>query len=227
MKLHLPKILPLFFGVLLFAQFSNAQNVGIGTTTPAERLHVAGNLRVDNLAGTGIRVVGSDANGTLTNIGPGTNGEVIMQTAAGPTYQKPVSINSTSLNADVQVSSATWANVAGMTVTFTATQTEALIMFSGSGFAFTGAMAFVEFRIRDGGTTIGGTNTKMQSYDDVTGTVTAWNCNFTKKVTGLTIGTTYTYSVQGQVAGILGTPNAAVFASTFPDSHHLTLTVLQ
>ena len=88
-------------------------------------------------------------------------------------------------------------------------------------------MAFVQFRIRDGGTTLGGTNTKMQSYDDFTGTITAWSCNFTRKITGLTIGTTYTYTLQGQVNGILGTHNAGIFASSFPDAHHLNLTVLQ
>ncbi|MCS6790707.1 MAG: hypothetical protein NZ580_06985 [Bacteroidia bacterium] len=31
-----------------FAAFLWAQNVGIGTSTPSERLHVAGNLRLDN-----------------------------------------------------------------------------------------------------------------------------------------------------------------------------------
>jgi hypothetical protein len=42
-------------------------NVGIGTDTPVERLHVQGNLRVSSLAGSGNRAVYSDNNGTLTN----------------------------------------------------------------------------------------------------------------------------------------------------------------
>ena len=213
-------LLPLFVSLY-------GQNVGIGTAAPAERLHVAGNVRVDNLAGVGTRVVGSDLNGTLLNIGPGANGQVIMQTAAGPTYQYPVSINSTSLSADIQISSASWANVPGMSVNFTATQTEALIVFSASGFAYTNSMAYVQFRVRDGGTSLGGTNTHMQSYDDVTGTLTPWSCTFTRKVTGLTIGANYTYQLQGQVAGILGTNNAAIFANSNPDFHHIDLTVIQ
>ncbi|MFT5859322.1 MAG: hypothetical protein ACI865_001423 [Flavobacteriaceae bacterium] len=227
MKLHTSTILALTFGTIFSCQWGYSQNVGIGTAVPAEKLHVAGSARVDNLSGVGTRVVGSDVNGTLLNVGPGTNGQVLMQTPTGPAYQAPTSFNSTSLGADIQVTGATWGNVAGMTVTFTATQTDALLMFSGSGFAWTNSMAYVQFRIRNGGTSLGGTNTHMQSYDDVTGTTTPWSCTYTRKITGLVIGTLYTYTLQGQVGGILGTNNAAIFAATNPDFHHLTLTVLQ
>lgn len=41
-------------------------NVGIGTTTPQTALHVIGNVRSSNLAGTGSRQVFADVNGTLT-----------------------------------------------------------------------------------------------------------------------------------------------------------------
>ena len=65
----------------------HAQNVGIGTATPLERLHVAGNVRVNPLAGVGIRMVGADASGTLVNIAAGTNGQVLTQTVGGPAWQ--------------------------------------------------------------------------------------------------------------------------------------------
>ena len=225
-RLYIRKFALAFF-LSIFLHSIQAQNVGIGTANPLDKLHVAGTVRVNPLAGVGTRVVGSDANGTLVNIAPGANGQVLTQTAAGPAFQSPISINSTSLAADVQVSAAAYTNVPGMTVTFTATQTDALLMFSASGFAFTNSMALVQFRVRNGGTSLGGTNTKMQSYDDVTGTITSWSCSYTRKITGLTVGNTYTYTLQGQVAGILGTNNAAIFAATNPDSHHITLTVLQ
>lgn len=67
--------------------FLDAQNVGIGTASPLDKLHVAGNVRVNGLAGVGIRMVGSDANGTLVNISAGTNGQVLTQTGGGPALQ--------------------------------------------------------------------------------------------------------------------------------------------
>lgn len=42
------------------------RNIGINTSTPAEKLHVVGNIRSSSLAGTGVRNVSADANGTLT-----------------------------------------------------------------------------------------------------------------------------------------------------------------
>lgn len=66
--------------------FAVSQNVGIGTANPLERLHVAGNVRVNGLVGVGNRVVGSDANGTLIIFGAGTNGQVLTQTGGGPAW---------------------------------------------------------------------------------------------------------------------------------------------
>lgn len=223
--------LSLFF-LLLISQFSmqmHAQNVGIGTATPLDKLHIAGNVRVNGLAGVGTRVVSADLNGTLVVVPAGINGQVLTQTVGGPVFQNAGALNvtSTSLAADFTVTAASWANVTGMSVTFTATKTTAMLIFSSSGFAYTNSMAFVQFRIRNGATTLGGTNTLTQNYDDVTGTVTPWSCTFTKNITGLTIGTSYTFQVQAQRNGILGTYDTVIQASTNPDSHHMTLTVIQ
>jgi hypothetical protein len=44
-----------------------SQNVGIGTATPLDKLHVIGNIRSSTLSGVGNRMVLSDLNGTLVN----------------------------------------------------------------------------------------------------------------------------------------------------------------
>jgi hypothetical protein len=44
---------------------SVGQNVGIGTATPLEKLHIIGNVRSSTLAGAGNRLVLADLNGTL------------------------------------------------------------------------------------------------------------------------------------------------------------------
>ena len=61
-------------------------NVGIGTVLPQELLHINGNVRVNPLAGVGNRIVSADANGTLTVVPAGANGQVLTQTAGGPAF---------------------------------------------------------------------------------------------------------------------------------------------
>jgi len=54
--------------------------VGIGTTTPAEVLHVVGNIRTSSLAGIGTRMVQADANGTLVPLAAGLATQVLLGT---------------------------------------------------------------------------------------------------------------------------------------------------
>ncbi len=55
----------LLFALLLVSSAIFAQNIGVGTQTPLEKLHVNGGVRVDTLSGNGLRPVYADANGTL------------------------------------------------------------------------------------------------------------------------------------------------------------------
>ncbi|MES2140473.1 MAG: hypothetical protein V4511_12265 [Bacteroidota bacterium] len=55
-------------------------NIGIGNTSPAEKLEVTGNARVSGLAGTGTRMVQSDLNGTLVPLTAGTATQVLLGT---------------------------------------------------------------------------------------------------------------------------------------------------
>ncbi len=61
-------------GILLLTgtNFSSGQNVGIGTATPLEKLHIIGNVRSSTLAGLGDRLVLADPNGTLFTLSGNT-----------------------------------------------------------------------------------------------------------------------------------------------------------
>lgn len=162
----------------------------------------------------------------------GAQGPIGLTGPAGPTGptgpQGPAGVtnmNGVNLTDSRTISTATWSAVAGMSYTFTATSTTAIVMFSASGYGYTESMAFVQFRLRNGATPLGGTNTKIQSYDDVTGTVTPWSCSFSRYLTGLTVGVTYTISVDGQRNGIYGTYDAIVDPAL--DGHHMTVSVIQ
>ena len=154
----------------------------------------------------------------------GTPGPAGPQGPVGPTAD----VHSTSLTGDIQVTSSTYTAVPGMgTVTFTATKSTAFVILSGSGRGYTNSMAFVGFRVLNNGALVGGTTTNIQNYDSSTGTTTLWSCTYTQLLTGLTVGNTYTLSVQGMSSGIHGTAGAGVYNSSFPESEHLTLSVLQ
>ena len=134
-------------------------------------------------------------------------------------------MNGVNLTTSRTINTPAWTAVAGMTYTFTATTTSAIVMFSASGYGYTNSMAYVQFRIRNGATAIGSTQTKIQSYDDLTGTITPWCCSFTRYLTGLTVGATYTISVDGQRNGIYGTLDAIVDPAQ--PGHHMTVSVIQ
>ncbi|KAA3620834.1 MAG: hypothetical protein DWP94_11660 [Flavobacterium sp.] len=238
-----PKLFSICF-LLLFTIAGYGQ-VGIGTTTPNSNalldidasVTMGGVLlpRVALSSSAGFAPLGSHVAG-MTVYNTATTADIFpgIYTNNGSRWVRvedsSPAAHSVSLATDIQISSATFANVPSMpTLTFTARKTSVLVMLTASGIGYTNSMAAVQLRVRNvtSGTTIGGTNNKIQSYDDVTGTVTTWSASFSQLVTGLTIGTTYTFSVQGLVGGILGTPNAAIFPVTSPDNQHMTLTVIQ
>lgn len=54
-----------------------AQNVGIGTSNPMEKLHVAGTIRADALAALDTNIVLFDINGKMINLVNGNSGDVL------------------------------------------------------------------------------------------------------------------------------------------------------
>jgi len=142
------------------------------------------------------------------------------------------SIDSVTLAANQTVSASSYTNIPGMVLSFKAHKSEVLVMLSASGHGYTNSMSFIDLRVRNQtlGTTVGGTRNKIQSiYNDGFSiySITVWSCSFSKLVTGLTVGTTYTLRVQGRVQGILGTYDGVIYPATEPDGEHLTLSVMQ
>lgn len=137
------------------------------------------------------------------------------------------SVDSVTLASDQEVSTSSYSNVPGMSLTFTARKPTVMVLLTASGKGYTNSMSYVQLRVRNttSSTTVGGTNTKIQSYDFFTGTVTPWSASFSKLMTGLTVGNQYTLTVQGRVDGIIGTYNASIYPVTVPDAEHLTLSV--
>jgi hypothetical protein len=64
-----------------------AQNVGIGTAIPTEKIHVVGGARITSLSGVGNRLVQSNATGVLSNIAAGGNGSVLTTVGGVPVWQ--------------------------------------------------------------------------------------------------------------------------------------------
>lgn len=60
--------LPITFILLLASFASQSQNIGIGTSSPQQKLHVAGNVRVDAMAGPSSGLVTANSNGDLVRL---------------------------------------------------------------------------------------------------------------------------------------------------------------
>jgi hypothetical protein len=196
----------------------------VGPVGPAGANGVDG---IDGAAGTPGAAGAAGPQGPAGATGAaGTPGAVGAAGPQGPAGVNGVTnMNGVTLTTSRTINTAAWTAVAGMSFTFTATTTSAIVMFSASGYGYTNSMAFVQFRIRNGATVLGSTQTKIQSYDDVTGTITPWSCTYTRYITGLTVGAVYTIAVDGQRGGIFGTYDAIVDPTA--SGHHMSVSVIQ
>jgi hypothetical protein len=140
---------------------------------------------------------------------------------------------SVTLETDYSLAAGGYFDVPAMSLTFVAQETSVMIMLSGSGDTSpelaTGIGDFQVVNVTTG-TTIGGTHEKLTTFDDIYGVVSAaWSVSFTKPITGLTIGQSYTIKVQALLDPILaypGTPLLQINAASAPFHHHLTLSVI-
>lgn len=245
-KNHLFNRLPyLFIAFLLFSLSASAQ-VGIGTTSP----NTDALLDIDASTSVGGLLLPRMTLTATTNPAPlsaHVQGMSVYNTATvndvfpGQYYndgtkwvkvEESTNIDSISLASDVIINSTSYSNINTMVLTFTAKKTSALVNLTASGIGYTNSLGIVNLRVRNitDNITIGGTNTKIQSlYEDFWGSysVTSWSCSFSKLMTGLTVGNTYTLRVQGSTTAIYGTNGAAIYTSSSPNNNHLTLSVIQ
>lgn len=131
--------------------------------------------------------------------------------------------NGVSLLSPLTINSGSWTDVNEMSFSFVAQSTSALVIFSSSGYGFTESMANIQFRVMNNGVSIGGTNEGITS--NVGQTEIPWSCDFTKFISGLTVGTTYTFKVQSQKSAV--SENANIRIDPTINSHHMSLSVVQ
>lgn len=140
-------------------------------------------------------------------------------------------IQSVSLGTDQIISGTTYTTVPGMSLTFTAEKTEAFVNLTISGLGYTGSLTFGSFRLYNSttATVIGGTNTSAQSLWRTNGntySITTWSCAFSKKLTGLTVGNSYTIVLQGKTDNLLGTDGVAIYPASLPNTSHATISIM-
>lgn len=189
-----------------------------GISGPVEELAAAGLLVYNTFAGTG----------TGFYFWNGTDWAPI---SASSITEPP--IDSVSLATDQSLNTAAYTDIPGMTLTFTARKASVLIQMTASGFGSINSLSIANLRVFNttSSTVIGGTMEKVQSFYDPSGPgayqVTTWSAGYSKLLTGLTIGATYSIKVQGFCSNASPSGAIVIQPASNPDDNHLTLSVIQ
>jgi hypothetical protein len=159
------------------------------------------------------------------------NGTDWVSVSGTATAEPP--IDSVSLVSDVILNNSAYTDITGMSLTFIARKTSVLINMTASGFGTTNSMSIAYLRIFNvsSSSVIGGTMEKVQSFYDPSGPtsawITTWSSVYSKLLTGLTVGNSYTIKVQGFGSPVVNGGQAVIYPLSSSDSNHLTLSVLQ
>jgi hypothetical protein len=117
-------------------------------------------------------------------------------------------IDSVTLSTDQTLNNSTYTDIPGMTLTFMARKTSVLIDLTASGYGTINSMSIAFLRVYNNtsASVVGGTMEKVQSSLNISGPgggttyqVTTWSSSYSKLLTGLVIGNTYSLKVQGYV----------------------------
>lgn len=174
-------------------------NLGIGTTSPSQKLDVVGNVQFSQAL--------------MPNANAGTSGQVLISQGANtaPIWNSPYggNIQYAKGTTDITMNSTTFADMTDMTITFTPKHNVVFLNFSAAGdmVASGAAMAYCSFKIVKDGTDVAnaGTGSLTTDYDDYTGTATAWNAHFTMFPINVTVGVQTTIKIQWNRGGLYPT----------------------
>ncbi|GAB4450742.1 MAG: hypothetical protein OHK0036_09990 [Bacteroidia bacterium] len=178
----------------------NGSNFGVGTSAPAQRLDVSGNVQFS---------------GALMPSGnAGTSGQILTSQGPGlpPVWQTPASIplygnnaQSVKLTGMVNTTSTSWVDIPGMSVMITPTHNIIYIFSSiaarltdNSGFAQFGQCA-VYLRVLVGGVEVAKTSAMLTDYDDWNGVLTSGSAAIAGVPVSVTIGTPVQVKLQWMV----------------------------
>jgi hypothetical protein len=205
-------------------------NVGIGISSPLKMLHVSGTSSTNAGSGTPaptvynptIRIDG--LNSTSTSFASNTYPKNLVVDANGDlTIGDATKISSTSLTNNATYNSTSFANL--MTLNFNSNSTDAFVVFSASGYGYTGSRTFVYFKILVNGVEIFGTGAKVGEISNGWSS-TSWDASATRKVP-VNIGSN-TIVVQYRCEALTGTPGIAIDAAGSGGLYdHATITVIQ
>jgi hypothetical protein len=113
-----------------------------------------------------------------------------------------------------------------ISTSFTSTKSTAYIVFTASGYGYTGSNSLVQFVVFVNGVQQGGTETNVGIYNSFSGiSTTVWSCAYSKNVTVPSSGVV-TVQVQYKTQAISGTTGVAIDAAS-TSGDNCTITVMQ
>ncbi|MEW6773463.1 MAG: hypothetical protein AB1304_05635 [Bacteroidota bacterium] len=184
----------------------NGSNFGVGTSAPAQRLDVSGNVQFS---------------GALMPSGnAGTSGQILTSQGPGlpPVWQTPASIplygnnaQSVKLTGMVNTTSTSWVNMPGMSITMTPQHNKVFIFASvaarltdNSGMAQYG-LATMYIRILVNGVEQAISKCVLTDYDDANGGVTGGSAAISGVPVNVTIGSPITVQLQWYISPLVAT----------------------
>ena len=207
-------------------------NVGVGTANPQKTFHVSGiasnnvgigtsppiiynpTIRLDGLSST---FTGLAANTYPKNLVVDANGDITMGDGT--------KIFSTALTNNATYAATAYTNL--LTLNFNSASTDALVLFSASGYGYTGSRSFVAFKIFVNGNQVFGTEEKVGVFDGSSGvSTTSWSSTAIRRVPVIVGNNTVT--VQYRCQATTGTAGIRIDAAgAAGDMDHATITVIQ